>query len=626
MSRDSMSPPLAAEPARAATLGSRPELAPRAGLNGTFLSPYDASAARPALGLLGAFRHEPAAEPWVEGLSLQAARPAPPADPPRPRPEAIIDRNNLLPFDFLRTGDRVGRAVVKLQRADGASGTGFLVAPGVLLTNHHVLPDPTTAAGTKAVANDETQPPADPAGRPAVAPLEPHALFLTNAELDFTFCAVAGLDHLGMLPLSRNSLGIMPSECVNIIQHPRGRTKEVALQDNRVVKADNVVLHYTCDTEPGSSGSPVFNNQWRLVALHHASVPAAHTGEGRGGSTLRYLNEGIRLSAIALWLESLQGDPPVDPEQLARVRSMFVGLDPQVGFFGALGRRAAGDSAAAAVLDCYRRDDEFDIAFWDLAPLRGRFREHRDDVGRVVAEMGLDLWCLGRIWADAAADLVAHLRDRFDREYRAAFVGTPEAGHVAFLVRAEPGPTGRTPTVQPRDAGLYVEAETRRGAIAFVAIPAACRIDPDPVPAADCIVGGAVADVLPWAAQLERRAHVARGDDGAIAWLAREDSPIHAAFVSPNVPDLSPSGRLVVATHRHWPAPLRGLPVGRPLALRLLVGERPKPMRPLADAASSPSAAPPPEPGAGFDPDLERLLDSILRPIVARIVAETRRG
>ncbi len=94
----------------------------------------------------------------------------------------------------------------------------------------------------------------------------------------------------------------MTSEYVNIIQHPRGRPKEVALQDNQVVKVDNVVVQYSCDTEPGSSGSPVFNNQWQLVALHHASVVA----DGRHGrrspgspANARFLNEGIRLSAMS---------------------------------------------------------------------------------------------------------------------------------------------------------------------------------------------------------------------------------------------------------------------------------------------------------------------------------------
>ena len=191
-----------------------------------------------------------------------------------PRLEIVMDGTNLLPFHFLRTGDRMGRAVVKLQRDDGATGTGFLVAPDILLTNHHVLPDVPTAASSVALANYEVSPSGDAAGREAAAPLDPSAMFVTNADLDFTFCGVAGLDFLGAVPLDRERMHVAVDETVTIIQHPRGRPKEIALRENRVVRADGVVLQYACDTEPGSSGSPVFNDQWKPVAIsvHHASV------------------------------------------------------------------------------------------------------------------------------------------------------------------------------------------------------------------------------------------------------------------------------------------------------------------------------------------------------------------
>src|SRR5690606_386896 len=136
---------------------------------------------------------------------------------------------------FLRRGDRVGRAVVKILRRDGAAGTGFLVAPGILLTNNHVLPDRVTAETAQVSANFEAEPTDDPDGRPVVVPLRPDDLFVTNPDLDFTFCGVRGLDHLGTIAPDRNSLNMRRSDYVNIIQHPRGRPKEVALQDNQVV-------------------------------------------------------------------------------------------------------------------------------------------------------------------------------------------------------------------------------------------------------------------------------------------------------------------------------------------------------------------------------------------------------
>ena len=32
------------------------------------------------------------------------------------------------------------------------------------------------------------------------------------------------------------------------------------------------MIIYKSDTAPGSSGSPVFNNEWQLIALHSAGV------------------------------------------------------------------------------------------------------------------------------------------------------------------------------------------------------------------------------------------------------------------------------------------------------------------------------------------------------------------
>ncbi len=83
-----------------------------------------------------------------------------------PRPELILGESNLLPFSFLRLGDQIGRAVVKIERGDGAAGTGFLVAPRIVLTNHHVLPNPTTAAAARRMpTTSRSRPPTRPAGR-----------------------------------------------------------------------------------------------------------------------------------------------------------------------------------------------------------------------------------------------------------------------------------------------------------------------------------------------------------------------------------------------------------------------------------------------------------------------------
>ncbi|MFC8142403.1 trypsin-like serine peptidase [Streptomyces paradoxus] len=68
-------------------------------------------------------------------------------------------------------------------------------------------------------------------------------------------------------------------EFVNIIQHPRGEPKQLSLRDNQIVDALERFLHYESDTREGSSGSPVFNDPWEVVAWW------ASTALGAGGRT-----------------------------------------------------------------------------------------------------------------------------------------------------------------------------------------------------------------------------------------------------------------------------------------------------------------------------------------------------
>ena len=67
---------------------------------------------------------------------------------------------------------------------------------------------------------------------------------------------------------------------LNVIQHPQGRKKEVVVQQNELTDVHTNIIHYFSDTDYGSSGSPVFNNTWDLMALHHAREPSESANEG----------------------------------------------------------------------------------------------------------------------------------------------------------------------------------------------------------------------------------------------------------------------------------------------------------------------------------------------------------
>jgi endonuclease G len=83
-------------------------------------------------------------------------------------------------------------------------------------------------------------------------------------------------------------------EHVSIIQHPQGGPKQVALTANQVVNIFEHRLQYTTDTMPGSSGSPVFNDDWKVIAIHHEG---GNLAINRRGDTM-FVNEGILMKYI----------------------------------------------------------------------------------------------------------------------------------------------------------------------------------------------------------------------------------------------------------------------------------------------------------------------------------------
>jgi hypothetical protein len=69
-------------------------------------------------------------------------------------------------------------------------------------------------------------------------------------------------------------------ERIFIIGHPGGRDLSYSLYDNALVAIEPPLLYYRSPTEGGSSGSPVFDGQWQLVAIHHSHVGARTANRG----------------------------------------------------------------------------------------------------------------------------------------------------------------------------------------------------------------------------------------------------------------------------------------------------------------------------------------------------------
>jgi endonuclease G len=218
--------------------------------------------------------------------------------------ERILGKNDLLNFNYFGLGADAGKCVGRVQIRDGTGqligfGTGFLVAPRLMITNNHVLGSEADAEKSLFEARYEL----GNEGRPLESvkfELRPEECFVTDKELDFTLVAIAEESRDGDKLSSYGWLQLVPTpgkaaegESLSVIQHPSGDYKQVAIRENLLLKALDRFLWYQSDTAPGSSGSPVFNDQWEIVALHHAGVPAPDHPETGG-----YINEGILVRRI----------------------------------------------------------------------------------------------------------------------------------------------------------------------------------------------------------------------------------------------------------------------------------------------------------------------------------------
>ncbi|MCG2621729.1 DNA/RNA non-specific endonuclease [Arthrobacter sp. I2-34] len=257
--------------------------------------------------------------------------------------ERLIGGSNLLGVSFLETGNAVaqsvGRVHIRDRFAPRGFGTGFMVSPVLLLTNNHVLPDRETAGFSQLEFNFQNG--SDGLARtPYLFSLEPQVLFLTDVDLDFSVVAV-GSQALGgdggRAPLARFGFNrayqeqgkVLLGEFINIIQHPEGQPKQVALQQNELIDRLENFLHYRTDTAPGSSGSPLYNNQWEVVGIHHSGVPERNANgdilavdgsvwtPDQGETRIKWVaNEGVRISSILQWLGKASGGLEAGQRQL----------------------------------------------------------------------------------------------------------------------------------------------------------------------------------------------------------------------------------------------------------------------------------------------------------------------
>jgi V8-like Glu-specific endopeptidase len=244
---------------------------------------------------------------------LLAARPVvasnPPAEPAwkgfgNAERQIVEGQKTLLDVVFLEHGLRKAKAVCRFtvgMNGESFYGTGFRIGERTLLTNHHVLHDWDHGDLRATTAQAEFGYEVDLTGRVRQPLLLDCDVTSIIAEKDDDFAVITTAEPIpGDIPTLSLTTGakVAVDDRVYIVQHPKGLPKKIGMLHNLVRHSDDRVVQYWTDTEAGSSGSPVFDEQWQVVALHHMAVPVA-------GDTYGHRNQGRAIARVADRLAAL---------------------------------------------------------------------------------------------------------------------------------------------------------------------------------------------------------------------------------------------------------------------------------------------------------------------------------
>jgi hypothetical protein len=186
--------------------------------------------------------------------------------------------------DFLAKGAQAAWSVGRVELQGERIGTAFLVTQELVLTNAHVADAMLELAqgGVRfTVAADE---------QVRWRYFSEKVAYSPPKELDFALLRLKQPHDAAPLILSSETPYV--NQHANILQHPNGGEMQVALRNNEIVQVSAKRLFYLADTEGGSSGSPVFDDNWTVIALHRAGI-VDHANQ-----PVKHANQGVPITAI----------------------------------------------------------------------------------------------------------------------------------------------------------------------------------------------------------------------------------------------------------------------------------------------------------------------------------------
>ena len=253
--------------------------------------------------------------------------------------DRAIGKNDSVYSNFVElirlAKQKVGRVVIKQGSRNLGYATGFMVAENLMLTNWHVFQTEDMVEDSEIQFFYEYDTQGHPV-TPVCFPLRANVFFHSNKGLDYCLVGVGSSDTTGKFSLAdvgyiyldptHGKIGSEGEEALNIIHHPEGDYMQLSIRENLFVKITPVSIWYYTDTAPGSSGSPVFNDQWQVVGLHHMGIGKKNdagkyvdkngleiplvNGKIDISKVVWEYNEGIRISVI---LEDVFAKFPGDP-------------------------------------------------------------------------------------------------------------------------------------------------------------------------------------------------------------------------------------------------------------------------------------------------------------------------
>ena len=238
--------------------------------------------------------------------------------PPRDNPEyrGALMHTAWLPIQFLEDGQRAGESVALVcvprfeqgqMSGTEVMGTGWLIGPGLLITAYYVVNARADDQGLAAQDDFAYQALSaqvtfgyDGEGQPGTV-VSVTGLVEQNHELDYVILRLEDAPDAPPLRLAGDApvAGRDSSPPPNLIIHPWGQPKMFALRSSSttVVTQRTPDLQDPADTDKGAAGAPVFDNDWRVIAIHRATTQEV-TRAVPQGVPATWANNGTHIAAI----------------------------------------------------------------------------------------------------------------------------------------------------------------------------------------------------------------------------------------------------------------------------------------------------------------------------------------